>query len=272
MRTADRAPKHFSPPEIAMATHQTSARVDATRELQTESIRLTGFLAPTAQVGDPTWWSDLTGSPAETRTAKPSRGELQEAGTVDDRTLTLAMQPGRVDWFLTPRFEQGVLPESPWAGNFREALDSFSALMLRWLPASPPLVRIAFGAVVHRPVADKAAGYVLLARYIPSLQIDPDSEDLWYQINRPRMSRAIEGLKINRLSRWSVAQFMSLRLAVTGRTLQPDVSGGQTSCRIELDLSTDALSTAQLEQARLHRLFDEHRSMAEEIAVQGDIP
>lgn len=251
--------------------NQAAARVDPTREFQTESLRLTGFLSPAERVEDPRWWSDLTGSPPETRTAKPGRGEMQEAGVVNDRTLTLAIQPGRLDWLLTPRFEQGVTPETPWAGTFRDALDSFSELMGRWLPNSPALIRVAFGAVAHRPVVDKAAGYRRLAEYLTCLRIDPNSEDLFYQINRPRESAIVAGLKINRLSRWSVAQFMSLRLAMSGQTVQPNVAAGPFSCRIDLDLSTDSGKAERLEHAALPRLFTELKGMAEELAVHGDI-
>jgi hypothetical protein len=181
------------------------------------------------------------------------------------------VQPGRVDWFLTPRFEQGVPREIPWAGVFRDAVDLFGDLMGRWLTHSPALIRVALGAIAHRPVADKAAGYERLAEYLTSLRIDPNSEDLLYQINRPRESAVVAGLKINRLSRWSVAQFMSLRLAMSGQTVQPNVAGGPFSCRIDLDLSTDGGRTERLEEAALPRLLTELKGMAEELVVRGDI-
>jgi hypothetical protein len=251
--------------------NQAAAVVDPTLELQTESLRLTGFLSPAEQAQDPTWWTDIAGTAPETRTSKPGRGELQEAGSVGDRTLTLSIQPGRVDWFLTPRFEHGTALETPWAGPYRDAVTSFSELMARWLSQSPSLIRLAFAVVVHRPVANKATGYRCLGKYLTCLQIDPNSDDLMYQINRPRTSSVVRDLKINRFSRWSVAQFMSLRLAVAGQTLQPNVEPGPFSCRIDLDLSTDGQRVEPLEHAMLQRLFDEMKTMSEELLVRGDV-
>lgn len=241
-------------------------------ELQTESLRLTGFLAPSQQVTEPRWWSEVVGAQPETRTSKPARGELQEAGPVGDRTLTFSLQPGRIDWFLTPRVEQGGLRETPWVGPFPDAAEVFSELMVRWLPNCPTLVRIAFAVVVHEPVQDKLAGYRRLAEYLPNLTIDVErSEDLLYQINRPRTSRVIDGLKINRFARWSVAQFMWFRLAV-GTAIQQDLAAGSVSCRIDLDISTDAQNSVALPHERLPQVFEELKNLAIELTRRGDVP
>jgi len=257
---------------LATMAQQAAVRVDTASELQTESLRLTGFLAPPELVVEPRWWDELVGAQPETRTSKPGRGELQEAGPVGDRTLTLSVQPGRIDWFLTPRVEQGALRETPWVGPFPDAAEVFSVLMLRWLATCPTLVRLAFGATVHQPVRDKVAGYQRLAEYLPDLRVDPErSEDLLYQINRPRTSGVVDGLKINRLSRWSVAQFMWFRLAV-GTAIQQNVAAATVSCRIDMDISTDAQNSGGLPRERLPRLFEELRDLAIELTRRGDVP
>lgn len=241
-------------------------------ELQTESLRLTGFLAHGELVAEPRWWSDLVGAQPETRTSKPGRGELQEAGPVGDRTLTLSVQQGRIDWFLTPRIEQGSPRETPWVGPFPDATGVFSELMVRWLATSPALVRLAFSPIVHELVPDRLVGYRRLGEYLPDLRIDSEhSEDLLYQINRPRTSRVVDNLKINRLSKWSVAKFMFLRLTV-GASVQPDLTTEAVSCRIELDISTDAENTVALPPERLSNLFEELRDLSIELTRRGDVP
>jgi hypothetical protein len=252
---------------------QASPIIDSAAELLVESLRLTAFLAPSVEIGEPTWWEDLVGSKPETRTSKPNRGELQVAGPIGERTLVLSAQPGRVDWLLTPRFEQGASPETRWAGRFLDTLGIFDDLMNRWLTNCPALVRLAFGAAVHEPVRDRVAGYLRLARYLPAVQLDPEgSEDFFYQINRPRTSRVVQGLRINRLSKWVVARFVPIRLTLTKQSIQQQLDPGEETCRIELDISTDAQQGTELPRDRVINLFQELKEMALELARQGDVP
>ncbi len=175
--------------------------------LQAESLRVTAFLGPAAQLSEPTWWSDLIGKPPEIKTTRPGRGELQEAGSFEDWTLTLAIQPSRVDWYLTDHVEKGKPEGLKVAGPFPDSLNVFLPPMLRWLDMSPPIQRLAFGAVLLQPVKDRQVGYERISSYLPAIRLDPQgSSDLLYQINRPRDSTSgVTGLRINRLSRWSVA-------------------------------------------------------------------
>lgn len=251
-----------------------TTRVDATREVLAESLRLTAFLAPSAQVVDPPWWSGLVGAQPEIRTSKPSRGELQEAGPLGERTLTLSVLPGRVDWFLTPRIEPGAVPETRWAGRFEETAGEFSELMVRWLRDCPPLVRLGFGGTAHELMPDKAAAYRRLAEYLSAVKLDPEnSQDFLYQINRPRNSAVIEGLRINRLSKWSAAQFLPIRIAITPQqVVQFPVVARDQSCRIEVDINSDPAFPGELPSEQLPGLFGELRDLALEVITRGDIP
>lgn len=253
---------------------QETTRVAAARELNTESLRLTAFLAPSAKVGDVPWWSQLVGAQPETKTSRPSRGESTEAGALGDCTLTLSVQPGRVDWFLTQRIQDPALPEKRWAGPFQDTLRLFVPLMTHWLEGSPGLVRLAFGLVVHEPSQDRVTSYRKLAQYLPFVRLDPEhSEDFWYQINRPRQSSVIDGLKINRLSRWSASVFLPLRFTLEKDQLVQQESGFRGySCRIELDINTDLAFAAELPAAGLPPLLEELRNLAVEVVTQGDIP
>lgn len=252
---------------------QAVIRPDPVRELHTESLRLTAFLAPSEQIGQPTWWSDLIGSQPETKTAKPSKGELQEAGPLGEGTLVLSVQPGRVDWVLVPRFEEGVRPETRWAGRFAEATELFSPLMIRWLANCPAIVRLAFGAIVHQSVRDRVEAYGRLAQYLPAVDLDAEhSEDFIYQINRPRNSAIVQRLKINRLNKWSAALFVGVRFDLTKQVIQQHLTGGDHTVRIELDINTDPGFAGELPRAQLPDLFGELKNLAVELTERGDVP
>ena len=253
---------------------QEATRIATSRELNTESLRLTAFLAPSAQVGNLTWWADLIGTQPETRTSKPSRGESTEAGPVGDCTLTLSVRPGRVDWFLTKRVPEGALPEGNWAGRFEDTLGVFVPLMARWVAVCPGLVRLAFGSVVHEPVPDRGTGYRRLAQLLPDVRLDPEhSEDFMYQINRPRQSVVIDGLKVNRFSRWSAAVLVPLMLVLEKEhVVQQQVSPGENTVRTELDVNTDPGFASELPAASLPQLFGELQNLTVELLTKGDIP
>jgi hypothetical protein len=246
---------------------------DVTADLQAESLRLTAFLAPSVEIGEPAWWAGLTGFQPETKTSKPSRGELQEAGPFGDGTLVLSSQPSRVDWFLGPRLEDGIPKDSRFAGRFNEVFPVFIPLMRRWLTNGPGLLRLAFGAILHRPVQNRADAYTRLAQSLPALQIDIEhSEDLIYQINRPRDSVVVPKLKVNRLSKWSTALLIGFQLDFSKPLVHQRMSGGEFTCRFEFDINSDGRNTQVLPQAQVPDLFEELTKLALELAVKGDIP
>lgn len=244
-----------------------------------EFLRLTGFLHPDERLSEPTWWADLTGSQPEQRTSKPARGEFQETGPIGDTSLSVSLQGGRVDWFVTP----GLFEPTPdltvkinSVGAFPDKFEDFVGLMNRWLGVSPRMIRLAFGAVVLVPVESKEAGYRKLSEYLPSVKIDAaGSEDFLYQINRPRTSASAPGLRINRLCKWSVAYFQRFRIGFPVPSLQPQGVGAlgdrAHACRIEMDISTPAEASGALPHDRLTDIFRELVNFGSEIGQKGDI-
>jgi hypothetical protein len=262
-----------------MAEYMAEERRRIGANLRTESLRLTAFLPPNERVREPTWWSDLTGAQPENRVSRPGTGELQDVGPFENRVLVLSHQPGRVDWVLTlPAPTPDDDPtEARSIGFFPEILNVFLPLMSRWLEKSPPVVRIAFGAVLLEPVPDKPSGYRRLSEFLQTVRIDPEgSEDFLYQINRPRTSALrIDNLVINRLSKWSVSLYQRLGLGFGLPSLQAIQSFSSAplyACRIELDISTPAVSTGELTHGRLVELYRELVDLAVEITVSGDVP
>jgi hypothetical protein len=242
-----------------------------------EFLRLTAFVHPEERLTEPTWWSDLTGGQPEQRTSKPGRGEFQETGPIGETFLSLSLQAGRVDWFLTPGpFEAtaDLVVKIASIGTFPEKFGDFVGLMSRWLAVSPRITRLAFGGVVLVPVESKEAGYRKLSEYLSAVKIDADSsEDFLYQINRPRTSASGGGLRINRLSKWSVAYFQRFRVGIPAPSLQAQGTTGDRvhACRIELDISTPAESSGDIHHDRLADVFRELVNFGSEIAQKGDI-
>ena len=123
---------------------------------------------------------------------------------------------------------------------------------------------------------DRQSGYVQISNYLPSLAIEPDSSDLFYQISRPRPSGTeIAGLRINRLSKWSVARLgvFNIQLGpVANLSTEVRVNDESHAINAELDISTDPNSQSDLPTDGLTAVFRELVAFGSEILERGDIP
>ena len=91
----------------------------------------------------------------------------------------------------------------------------------------------------------------------------------FYQINRPRQ---FDGQVINRLSRWSVAEFRVFQLTATSGEVQRLAPMTIFLCRLELDISTAPDNSAPIDVEKLIIAFDQMVAAALEIATRGDVP
>ena len=237
-----------------------------------ESIRLTCYPLTSPQVGEANYWNQLFGEPPESRTHRIRESIQQDEGIIDNSKLILGIQPMRIDWILSHPEVLGQF----WIGRFLDSLTPFFDLMLRWLTICPPIKRLAFGTVLVMPVDNREAGYSLLGRYLSHVQLDAEnSSDFLYQINRTRMSRTrIEGLTINRLSKWSVAKMGTFHVEISPNT--PLAISNPTSelfaCRLELDINTSQTYQNELPHDQLNNIFQELVDLSRELALEGDIP
>lgn len=252
---------------------------------QVELLRVTAFHG---QVPDEqkknwsSWWTDLVGVPPENTTLRKRDEIFQETGPFNGGQLILTLHPGRVDWHLSTADEE----EDTSDGLFllkSEAVTKFYDLAVRWLKlgSCPPITRLALGCVLLQPVDNRQAGYLKLSEYLSDVKLSPQSSDFSYQINRPRESQAgVEGLKINRLCKWSVALkgklSLSLSLGPQDKDLFADTvfheKGRQSACRVEMDINTSPEYKGELPNNVLIRVFDEFVDLAREIAEKGDTP
>ena len=218
----------------------------------------------------------MLGEPPEVRVSQPRMGGQQEEGPFEEGKLVLTIQPTRVDWlFAVAEDKEPNVGEITAIGAFPELLDKFLTQMLHWfeLETCPSAQRLAFGAVLLQPVESRQEGYRQLSAYLPCVQLDPaGSSDFFYQINRPKNSSSgMAGLRINRLSKWSVAVTRGSVLSFGQVSTLHTLGSEHFACRLELDINTAPGFSGELTQEELPVIFQELVDLGKEIAQEGDI-
>jgi|SRR5579863_2998616 len=241
-------------------------------EWQIQTLRLTGFNNRITAGFQQDWWRTLFGQPPDERISKPKTIGFREESEFNGAKLTLTLQLGRVDWLMSAILSEEDDQTIPSFGPFPEAQVGFSDLMVRWFKIAPPFQRIAFGAILIGPVGDGPEGYRKLIEYLKPVTLDPmNSSDFFYQINRPRMSGIMDGLKINRLSKWGVMSWKQSEISMGPGKMQYNPGHDSFACALELDISTAAGNQGEFPPELSGRIFDELTILGKEIALQGDI-
>lgn len=245
-------------------------------EWQAQQARLSVFPMPDATTRSTDWWLEVTGGqPDETKT-NPKQGSGLVQGEFDPGMLILKLEPDRIDWVLAPQErdldEQVANPEIPILGPITGTVDAFSAIAEKWLAREdlPAIARIAFGAVLVHSEKDRRAGYLRLPSYIPVL-IDPASSDFLYQVNLPPVpsETGIDGLQLNRLSKWSVASIKTFSFRFTGTAVRTQPAPEAFALRLEVDINTAPAFAGPIPRARLVELYRELVRIGRNIATDG---
>lgn len=189
----------------------------------------------------------------------------------DDVGVQLRVTGGgqRIDWLLgTFAPLSGSAIPNPIAGEVVEFTPALVELAAKHAELGLAAARLAVGAVLLHPVGSLEEGYQSLAGFLTGIDILPQSSDFLYRINRPGTSRVVEGLKLNRLSEWSVAQMLSV-------TLRPDdlqTSNPQSEflVRAGIDLNTPPTVDADLRGDLQQQLVGELLEEAMEISRKGN--
>lgn len=245
---------------------------------EVENLRVTGFTLPSV-VPEPInqLWAALVLVPPDQINERPKEATVTAEGSLEGHRLILSQGPGRTDWLWVADLDLTKLSAGfPSIGKFQTAPDIFVKLARTWLERRPPLTRLAWGGVIKFVVPNKEDGYRKLAEFLHSVKIDPvGSSEFIYQINRPRTSRVIDGMLVNRLSTWSVALLQPISIAVgfqPGQAVGLPTTPPISACRLVFDINSDATRTEPFEPRQLAPLLDELVELAAEIAVKGDIP
>jgi hypothetical protein len=250
----------------------------ALSEWSTEFLRCTAFTLAGASQSATNWWTRLTGSEPEQITSNPRLGASQAVGQFGPGNLVVSTQADRVDWFLTPvpieaapsimgqPLIESFKPAS--IGSADEAFTNFLELSQRWLAFEeiPKVNRLALGGALLHQEQDKRAAYERLPNYVP-VQLDPESSDFLLQINLPMQSRLnIEGLTINRLSKWAVLRIKTLSLNMGSPRFTEDST---IALRSEIDINTAQEYQGELPKDQLSQIMDELVEHGRDIIANG---
>ena len=244
-------------------------------------LRATTFLPADAEIDGGSIWSRVLGTAPDEEQRRPREGLLQQIGTLGEFVVVFRLGHPRVDWFLQSKGEPPTpVPPSPEFTPIplNEALNSLRTIAANWFSIQSTVSRIAFGANLVQPAINVQDALSRLAYSLPDIKIDPDnSSDFFYQINRPRDARSIEGLRINRLSKWSVMAQVTGQLVVQsspGAEQQASMSpmAQRYASSLELDINTAADYLNGIEQTHATILFNELTELGKEIVERGDVP
>ena len=242
-------------------------------EWEVALLRLTAFPSREWEPNEG-WWQQVVGSPAESRVAKPRTGSVQEMAAFDPAgQLVLGQTSTRIDWMLRA-VPASDAPVKSRLGPVTPILDRFLDLVKGWfqLPDVPAVKRLAFGLILDSPQETRLGAYERMARLLHRwVKIDTrNSTDFTYTINRSRKSQAgADGLRINRLSKWSVISTQVIALGPSGVTVG---TPQEYAARVELDINTAPASDLELPAKHLPAILDEFVALALEIAREGDMP
>jgi hypothetical protein len=216
----------------------------------------------------------VTGLDPDETTISPKRSAGLVQGAFEPGSLVLRMEVDRIDWILGPRDRDGIDTESfPTLGPAEEATNVLSRIGEKWLARNdlPVVGRMAFGAVLLHPEPDPRTAYSRLPDYVP-VRVDPASTDFLYQINLPVQSATgIEGLRLNRLSRWSVGALNSADFTFTSGAIYARSLVRMFALRLEVDINTTPDFAGSIPSARLVEVFRELVESARTIAARGVI-
>ena len=236
---------------------------------QVESLRVTAFPVNTSEVSAKAIWETCTDrEPDETRIQRDGT-ETREVGHSSGR-LFLVKQTDRLHWRYQVQQEEGEdPPDYPIIGSLESELSVIVELAKTWIVSESmiPITRLAFAAVLLYPVESAEYGYEVLQTHLPTVN-HKNIKDLNFQVNRPRESKVVGGISINRLARWSVARFrfVSTNLHVISSEDE------KSACRLEFDVNSSAQQTDAIAPDSLPNFVDELVSIGLELSEKGDVP
>jgi hypothetical protein len=238
------------------------------KDWEIETIRLTLFTPDAPSQQNLGWWNSVTSSDPENVANKPAMGIFTASGLVNDLTLTLTIGPGRIDWVLVG----ARTDDSPLAsiGPVGVAMKKFHELLDDWINRKPAkATRIALGVGARSAAKSKVDAYTKISSYLPQLKVDPvGSSELLYQINRPRPSRAMPPLSINRLSKWNVVTFTVAAVTASGPGVPTPLAVFYVA---ETDINTSPENEKDLADS-MPAIIRELEELTGEVLEKGDLP
>jgi hypothetical protein len=240
---------------------------------QAQVLRLTTFLStPLDPDVAATLWTRAINAKPEIDDNRPREGIRRQTGPFEDGQLETLVAPHRVDWIMVPRVEQDAIPQ-PYFASLESAMRIFVASGLQWQQiGSPSVTRVAVGAVLLMPRADKLATYQKLKDMLKAVQVDPvHSSELFYQINWPRQSKVMPGLKLNRLTKWTPIVIRAHNFQLSGEVIQSIPGSAAHYCQLECDHNTSDEHVEPFSPTQVSELFQELCKLAVDNAHNGEV-
>lgn len=241
---------------------------------QVEAMRITVFPSDIAAVDMPKLWDSVMDQEPDAIHFQKDSIDARE-GAFGNGRLVLAKHTDKIDWrYLSIPNEDLDDMRLPIIGYLDEELKTFVRLAKSWLvsPDMPTIKRLAFGAVLLRPVDLVEDGYSILQNMLPWMNAK-SVRDFNYQVNRRRTSRIDPKIEVNRLNKWNVYSGKLVTVAVNPVQEQQISSTTDLSIasRLELDINTFPERKQTLPTHTLLALFDELVEWGLEISEKGDI-
>ena len=233
-------------------------------------LRSTSFLTPGSTLDDSSLWADVVGGMPNEERRRPREEIIQQTGVFEESNVTLGVNRLRVDWLV--HSDPNDMASTPWPElSFLETIGVLSSLIPKWFAIGAGVNRLAFGAKLVHPEPSWDRSLSTLRHYLPDIDFD-DSADFMYRINRPRSSKTLEGLRVNRLCTWSVAvsSGVEVRVGAEGEVQQGSL-GQYLASSLELDINTAGDRAEPIPQADMGALFSELITLGIEISERGDI-
>jgi len=211
-------------------------------------------------------WRSIANSEPEQVIRNGTMKQLIAEGPHANGRLSVVSALGRIDTILSP-LPSPVGGQWPSIGNW--PMRASVLRLMEFVKDIPPITRIAFGATVISPVEDKIAGYRLIEQGAFDIQpkIPDEVSDFLLQFNCPvRSRRGPDGMTINRLARWGVAQVKLIWMQIGS---SPPISREPTTrevmaARLELDFNTAAEWTNEIPRNQVTELAAELVELSEQ--------
>jgi hypothetical protein len=240
---------------------------------QAELLRLSVFSKAQVKVADADWQCITGQEEADTRTQVPGGRAL--VGPALDGQLSLAATGNRYDCFLSPpRQDNPPEDDFPSVGAWPGVATKFFDATVPWLQQlQVPIIRIAFGSVLFSKQKGRDEAYTTLDELLDSVYLTPEHHDVIFRVNWPLESQTIEGLRINRITAWSVIKLTVRTLVLTDpANLAITAAPSAFAVRLEIDHNTNQEWLEPFDRAKVVPIYEELLKLAFENAEQGERP
>lgn len=235
---------------------------------ETVNLRLSVFFASGIDLSGNITWQSLFGTLPDTQNIQPKLGLNESSGEFEGGQLILQTSPGRADIIFQSPLSLAQI-DSKSAVSASKSLNSFNGqakMLLQKLKdlSDMTIERVAFGTELALQKEDRKSAYTALNNLLHEVNLDDESSDFQYSINRKRKSTTDPKIEINRLSIWKtivINQFGNNLISFPVRY----------ECRLTLDINTVPSEGISLQADGLEAIYDELVNLGIEITEYGDI-